>query len=132
MKGTHPVNSLATMTVVVKKPGEPWEIVRTPGTLFGLQTIVGGYIEIAWITSDYFKDGARLVVYCNEEGTFHQPPLPYNILSPNRGPIVGTIVATKERDGENIPMTDREVLLVLNHLTDYAAACEQMTPRPPN
>lgn len=47
--------------VVVKPVDGDWEIRTIPNTLKALQSIVGGYIECAQMTTDY-------TLVCNEEG----------------------------------------------------------------
>ena len=51
------------MRVLIKQPGEPWEVSDVRNTLEGFQEAVGGYIET------YTVDPERgLVLICDEEG----------------------------------------------------------------
>jgi hypothetical protein len=78
---------------------------ETPLTLEYMQSIVGGYIEIA----ERFEAGdTPLEVYCNEEGKLMG--LPLNVFRLDGEPLVGTllIVTDNPSTGDTIPLTLEE------------------------
>lgn len=79
---------------------------ETPLTLEYMQSIVGGYIEIA----ERFGVGKMtpLEVYCNEEGKLMG--LPLNVFRLDGEPLVGTllIVTDNPSTGDTIPLTLEE------------------------
>lgn len=94
--------------VVVKEPGKRAEVRRIEPGLDSLQSIVGGYIEVAMRGHRFFGVTDDLVVYCNEEGALKD--LPLNFHRPTDGwPIVGVVLAMKvDESGEDVSMTEFE------------------------
>jgi hypothetical protein len=80
------------MLAIIKAPGAPAQRYDLPegsrAQLAAMQSVVGGYIEIA-------VRGRDFLVWCNEEGKIQNPPLRHNFFRPqDLDAIVGTVLVT--------------------------------------
>lgn len=94
------------MKVLVKKPGEPPELVVMGNDLKSMQDVVGGLIEVVPV------DGKGLLMIANEEGLIMGLPR-------NFGPYVGTVLfCGVDDEGDFISITDEQVRIMKKYFKD--------------
>ena len=80
------------MKVLIKEPGNTWELADVENTLEALQGVVGGYIE----TLTFCTEPETLVLIMDEEGRLNDKP--YN-MTISEIPLFGTLLLCgKDRD----------------------------------
>lgn len=85
---------------VVQNPGEISRIVTIPNTLYALQELVGGYIEVHHI-------GNGLLLVMDEDGRLKG--LPENVRCVQYGTIVGPVFITADQDEDFRSLTTEEI-----------------------
>ncbi len=97
-----------TITIAIKKPYEPWEMLEVEDALPTYQKIVGGYIE------HFLNVGPNrdIALFCNEEGklkgmepNFYVPQL--------NDMIVGPVFAARSGDEGELESLDEDDLVTL-------------------
>lgn len=86
--------------VVAQNPGEISRIVTIPNTLYALQELVGGYIEVHHI-------GNGLLLVMDEDGRLKG--LPENVRCVQYGTIVGPVFITADKDEDFRSLTPEEI-----------------------
>jgi Domain of unknown function (DUF3846) len=108
--------SKQSINVVIKDPGQPARKGTITNDLDGCQSVVGGFIEQAFIRKEPFLD---LAVICNEEARMQDPPLEQNIATPEfvGGSILGTLfVCRVDDEGEFVSLKPDEEATIIDAL----------------
>lgn len=109
-----------TLTIVVKKPGEPAYKAEMENTLKAMQAIVGGYIERVPGDATGLPHGVD--IYANEESKIRPGFEPNVWLFDHQDQIWGTffIVGGDDSNGENVSLTEDQVSDALSWCGKYS------------
>lgn len=109
------------MKVLVLSNGET-KVTEIDSALDDLQKIVGGYIEVPYLSKTLFEHEIDLII--NEEGKFIEGLKP-EIAVVKKGTntildiVYGNCVfASHDKEGNTISLSDEQVKIVLNELSD--------------
>lgn len=101
---------MKTLTIVVKKPGEPAYEAQMEDSLDAMQAIVGGWIErVDGLSTGV---GAGVDLYANEESKIRPGFVPNVWLFDREDQVWGTFffVGGDEMTGDNVSLTSEQVL----------------------
>ena len=97
-----------------------FEVREINNTLEELQKIVGGYIEVPFLSETFYENGIDMII--NEEGKFIEDCKPEiavvdgetkNVLDVVHG---NCIFASHDEEGETIGLTEKQIKIVLREL----------------
>lgn len=105
------------MLVAIKKPNEDPVLIQIREGLKTLQDIVGGYIEIPYISRELDSNGIDMII--NEEGKLNQ--LEANILVEHEGELIDMIVgnaifASHDEEGNTIGLSLKQIDFLYEYL----------------
>jgi hypothetical protein len=107
------------MKVLVLTNGN-FETKKIANELEDLQKIVGGYIEVPFLTETFTKNGIDVII--NEEGKFIEGLRPeIAIVDKNTNRILDVVMgncifASHDEEGETIPLTEEQYRIVMTEL----------------
>lgn len=107
------------MKVLVLTNGK-FETKKIANELEDLQKIVGGYIEVPFLTETFTKNGIDVII--NEEGKFIEGLRPeIAIADKNTNRILDVVMgncifASHDEEGETIPLTEEQYKIVMTEL----------------
>lgn len=107
------------MKVLVLTNGN-FETKEIANELEDLQKIVGGYIEVPFLTETFTKNGIDVII--NEEGKFIEGLRPeIAIVDRNTSQVLDVVMgncifASHDEEGETIPLTEEQYKIVMTEL----------------
>ena len=107
------------MKVLVLTNGN-FETKEIANELEDLQKIVGGYIEVPFLTETFTKNGIDVII--NEEGKFIEGLRPeIAIVDRNTNQVLDVVMgncifASHDEEGETIPLTEEQYKIVMTEL----------------
>lgn len=107
------------MKVLVLTNGN-FETKEIENELEDLQKIVGGYIEVPFLTETFTKNGIDVII--NEEGKFIEGLRPeIAIVDRNTNQVLDVVMgncifASHDEEGETIPLTEEQYKIVMTEL----------------
>lgn len=107
------------MKVLVLTNGN-FETKEITNELQDLQKIVGGYIEVPFLTETFTKNGIDVII--NEEGKFIEGLRPeIAIVDRNTNQVLDVVMgncifASHDEEGETIPLTEEQYKIVMTEL----------------
>lgn len=107
------------MKVLVLTNGK-FETKEIANELEDLQKIVGGYIEVPFLTETFTKNGIDVII--NEEGKFIEGLRPeIAIVDRNTNQVLDVVMgncifASHDEEGETIPLTEEQYKIVMTEL----------------
>lgn len=107
------------MKVLVLSNGE-FEVKEIENTLEELQKIVGGYIEIPFISKKFFEYGIDMII--NEEGKFIEGLKPeIAVLEKGSNRVLDVVMgncifASHDEEGNTVELNDEQAQIVLDSL----------------
>ena len=111
------------MKVLVLSNGE-FEVKEIKNTLEELQKIVGGYIEIPFISKKFYENGIDIII--NEEGKFIEGIKPeIAVLEKGSNKVLDVVIgncifASHDEEGNTTELTEEQINVVLNSLSNGA------------
>lgn len=108
------------MKVLVLTNGN-FETKEITNELEDLQKIVGGYIEIPFLTETFTKNGIDVII--NEEGKFIEGLRPeIAVVDRNTNQVLDVVMgncifASHDEEGETIPLTEEQYKVVMTELS---------------
>jgi hypothetical protein len=107
---------------VVLYPGDKAVVTmrHAPPSLETLQESVGGYIELLFNAPSPFRQGYRIIGYCNDEGMIRNLPVTYRVAYGDDLPldVYGRIVILALRTGKDVLLTPAEIGLIFGAIKD--------------
>lgn len=107
------------MKVLVLSDGK-FETKEITNELEDLQKIVGGYIEVPFLTETFTKNGIDVII--NEEGKFIEGLRPeIAVVDKNTNQVLDVVMgncifASHDEEGETIPLTEEQYRIVMTEL----------------
>lgn len=95
------------MRVLVKEPIQHLQLREIEDTLEDLQGIVGGYLEMLWITD-------KIVCLFNEEGKSLK--LGYNFYTSRHGWVVGTCIFASIKNTELASLSNQQIQYISKYV----------------